>query len=144
MIRVRAPSRLHFGLLSFGAEEDRPGRVNEAVLTARRFGGAGLMVQAPGMNLEARPAPEWSAEGRLADRALAFARRFAQALPPQTAGPLHFVVGPGAPEHAGLGTGTQLGLAVAGAVGRASRLPEMGTVELARRVGRGTRSALGV
>jgi len=144
MIRVRAPSRLHFGLLSFGAEEDWPGRLNEGVPPARRFGGAGLMVQTPGLCLEARPASEWSAEGPLADRALAFARRFAQNLPPQAAGPLHFVVGPGAPEHAGLGTGTQLGLAVAEAVARASRLPEMGAVELARRVGRGTRSGLGV
>src|SRR5262249_34951119 len=72
MIRVRAPSRLHFGLLNCGIADERLGRL---------FGGAGLMVGQPGLSLAVRPALAWSAEGPLADRALAVARRFAETLP---------------------------------------------------------------
>jgi beta-RFAP synthase len=48
------------------------------------------------------------------------------------------------PEHAGLGTGTQLGLAVAAALAEVAGLGKLPAAELARRVGRGARSALGV
>lgn len=140
MIRVRAPSRLHFGLFQLAAEE--PG--SEPALPIRRFGGVGLMVQAPGIELEARPAPTWSAEGPLAERALAFARRFVETFPAGTIRPHHIRIARAAPEHVGLGTGTQLGLAVASALAKAANLPGLEVIELARRVGRGLRSALGI
>jgi beta-RFAP synthase len=143
VIRVRTASRLHFGLLNFGAQEAWPDRCGQAILPARRFGGVGLMVQAPGLLLEARPATAWSADGPLADRALAFARRLLQTLPPQAVGPHHLRVRHSAPEHAGLGTGTQLGLAVARALEKSARLPALPVEDLARRVGRGERSGLG-
>jgi beta-ribofuranosylaminobenzene 5'-phosphate synthase len=146
MGRVRTASRLHFGLLSLArAGEAWPDRHGRGVLPARSFGGVGLMVDRPGVEVRAEPAGEWSAEGPLAGRALEFARRFARAwrdeageeVPPQ-----RLVVERAAPEHAGLGTGTQLGLGVgrllASACGRA-----LSASELARRVGRGGRSALG-
>jgi beta-ribofuranosylaminobenzene 5'-phosphate synthase len=138
MLRIRTGSRLHFGLFSLG---DSP----------RRFGGVGLMIEQPGIQLCATPAREWSAEGPLSARVLEFARRFAlgialtnesgTAYHPLT--PQHFLVGRAAPEHAGLGTGTQLGLATARLLAEACGLRES-HVELARRVGRGRRSALGV
>lgn len=128
MRRVRTPSRLHFGLLSLPAGDP----------TARRFGGVGLMVRDPGITVTARPAAAWTATGPLAERALTFAQRFAAAspepLPPQA-----LTIESSAPEHAGLGTGTQLALAVARALD-----PCTDAVELARRVGRGERSALGI
>lgn len=130
MIRVAAPSRLHFGLLGLGEGEP----------PARRFGSVGLMVAAPGLRLTAASAAAWSAEGPLADRALAFARRFAQTVP---LSPHHLVVEHAPPEHVGLGTGTQLGLATARALAAAAGV-ELEAVELARRVGRGWRSAVGV
>jgi beta-RFAP synthase len=99
------------------------------------------MVQAPGLELTAAPAASWSAEGPLAERALALAQQFARTLP--EARPHRLTVDRCAPEHAGLGTGTQLGLAVARALAAAHGL-DLGAVELARRVGRGRRSALGV
>jgi beta-RFAP synthase len=136
MIRVQAPSRLHFGLLSF------PSGLHTAA--ARQFGGVGLMVQAPGVCLLAQPAATWSAEGPLAHRALAYARQVAATLPPGAARPQHLVIVHSAPEHAGLGTGTQLGLAVARAVAAASGFGELSTVALAQRVDRGARSALGI
>ena len=51
MIRVQAPSRLHFGLLSLPAGPCWPNRHGQQVVPARRFGGVGLMVQAPGLRL---------------------------------------------------------------------------------------------
>jgi beta-RFAP synthase len=145
MIRVRAASRLHFGLFAPPPGETPagfwPNVHGQEVLPARRFGGVGLMVQAPGLEVSAEPAGGWSAEGPLAERALAFARQFARTLP--AARPHRLVVARGAPEHMGLGTGTQLGLAVARALA-ASHSLDLPAEELARRVGRGRRSGLGV
>jgi beta-RFAP synthase len=143
MIRVRAPSRLHFGLLSPGGGEGPwPNREGEAVLPRRQFGGVGLMVREPGVEVSAIPAEEWSAEGPLAGRALATARRIAGCV--HAAGrPLRLRVEAAAPGHVGLGTGTQLGLAVARALTAAWGV-EATAEELARWSGRGLRSALGV
>jgi beta-RFAP synthase len=133
-VTVRAPSRLHFGLLNPGP----------ASTQGRRFGGVGLMVDRPGVQVGVTPAPAWSAEGPSADRALAFARQFVQTLPADRTCPPHAVrVGHCPREHTGLGTGTQLGLAVARALALSCGM-DLPAEELARRVGRGRRSALGV
>jgi beta-RFAP synthase len=141
MIRVAAPSRLHFGLM--GPLAGAPG-----LCGPRRFGSVGLMIEAPGIRLRAEPATSWSAEGPLAERALAFARSFAQPPPPDRAPagprPARLHVEQAVPEHAGLGSGTQLALAVARALSLVWGWPALDAVELARRVGRGRRSALGV
>jgi beta-RFAP synthase len=149
MIKVQAPSRLHFGLLSFPSDTNWPNHLGQVTMPVRRFGGVGLMVQSPGIALQIRPAKSWSAQGPLAERALGFARRFADHVraeidhftelshPPQ-----EIVIETSAPEHSGLGTGTQLGLAVAWGLSEAWQLPT-GAAELCLRVGRGTRSALG-
>lgn len=146
MIRVTAPARLHFGLLSLPAEGEDfwPDRHGKPALPVRRFGGAGLMVEGPALRLRAEPAPRWSAEGPLSERALDFARRFAGTVPSGALAPQRLVVESAPPEHCGFGTGTQLGLAVARALAGAAGLPDLGAVELARRAGRGLRSALGV
>ena len=147
MARVRTASRLHFGLLSLaGQTQAWPDARGRALLPARSFGGVGLMVDRPGVEVSAAPAEEWSAEGPLAGRALEFARRFARSWRDETGEevpPRRLVVGRSAPEHAGLGTGTQLGLAVGRLLASACGLA-MSAPELARRVGRGGRSALGV
>jgi beta-ribofuranosylaminobenzene 5'-phosphate synthase len=146
MIRVTAPARLHFGLLSLPAEGEDfwPDRQGTPALPVRRFGGVGLMVESPALRLRVEPAPAWSAEGPLAERALAFARCFAQAVPDGSLPPHRLVIESAPPEHCGFGSGTQLGLAVARALAVAAGLPDLDPAELARRVGRGLRSALGV
>ena len=78
MIRVQAPSRLHFGLLSMTTGNLWPDLHGQETLFARRFGGIGLMIQKPGVHLSVQSASDWSAEGPLAERALWFARRFVQ------------------------------------------------------------------
>jgi beta-RFAP synthase len=137
-MRIQTASRIHFGLLSFGGEEMVEG------LPARRFGSVGLMVRDPGIEMQIRPATTWSAEGPLAERALAFVKRLVEANPQTGIRPRHLRILRAAPEHAGLGTGTQLGLAVARALTLASGLGHWPVADLAAHVGRGLRSALGV
>jgi beta-ribofuranosylaminobenzene 5'-phosphate synthase len=146
MITVQTASRLHFGLLSFPAGSKWPNHLGEMSVPARRFGGAGLMIQAPGSSLRLRPAKEWSAEGPLADRALAFARNFTESVKARGAevpgSPQHIQVDRIATEHAGLGTGTQLALAVARGLSEAWGL-SISPEDLVRHVSRAARSALG-
>jgi beta-RFAP synthase len=144
MIRVHTGSRLHFGLLNFTAAQFWPNLLGEHVVPIREFGGVGLMVQVPGIKVTVESARCWSAEGHLAGRALEYARRFAESYPVGTIQPAQIVVGGAPAEHSGLGTGTQLGLAVATALARANKLGAIEVVNLARRTDRGIRSALGI
>ncbi len=112
----------------------------------RQFGGVGMMIEQPGLQVRVESSSSWSASGPLAQRALTFARRLAQGTQ-QEAGdwnlpPRSLWIEQAAPEHVGLGTGTQLGLAVARALVVSWGL-ECDLPTLARRVGRGLRSALG-
>src|SRR4051812_24195777 len=102
-LRLRTPSRLHFGLLSWGTG------------SPRQFGGGGLMIDLPGLELIAEPAPDWQAEGPMAARVLGIARNIANRLTVigYAAEPARLVVRQAPPEHVGLGVGTQLGLGVA-------------------------------
>jgi beta-ribofuranosylaminobenzene 5'-phosphate synthase len=144
MIRVRTPSRLHFGLVSFTFDEYWSNLLGEHVLPARRFGGVGLMVQEPGVQLTVERAPRWSAHGPLAERAVHFAQLFRESYPPGIIRPHQIVIEKAPIEHAGLGTGTQLGLAIGQALARAHEIRGVDAVALARRAGRGVRSALGI
>ena len=134
MTRVVAPSRLHFGLLSL------PGNGSPI----RHFGGVGLMVDRPGVTVRVEHATEWAADGPLALRALEFARRFVESLPSNERRPYRIVVEDAPSEHSGLGVGTQLALAVAHAIAMECGHVDWTAVELARRVGRGERSAIGI
>jgi beta-RFAP synthase len=127
-VHVRTGSRLHFGLLAPG--EGGP----------RRFGGAGLMVDRPGIDLTLEPADAFSVEGPLAERAREAAIRFA-GKEPRCRIRMH-----AAPrEHSGLGAGTQLGMAVATALSLLAGGGDSETAAaLAARAGRGRRSAIGV
>lgn len=125
---VEAPARLHFGVLDLRGD------------LGRRFGGIGAAVPAPSLLLEAHRAAELEAEGPDAVRALEFARRFARHHDLDLR--LHFCIHRSIPAHAGLGSGTQLALAVARACAELSGLPTEVTA-LARAVDRGRRSGVG-
>ena len=125
---VEAPARLHFGVL------DLRGALG------RWFGGIGAAAPEPTLLLSARPGPTLDVEGPDADRAGTFARAFLA----------HHKLHAGArisihralPLHAGLGSGTQLALAVARAIAELQRLPT-NAAALAGAVGRAQRSAIG-
>jgi beta-RFAP synthase len=137
MIRVVAPSRLHFGLVHVPPAGACPAG-------ERAFGGVGLMIDAPGVGVRVRPADAWCFEGVPADRARAFAERFRQSHPDSSLSPQELTVERCPPEHTGLGVGTQLALAVAKGLAVAAGEGEVDSRTLAERVGRGERSAIGV
>jgi beta-RFAP synthase len=146
MIHVSTGSRLHFGLFVLPGEDDAPthwpDRDGAPCLPARRFGGVGLMIDGPGVALSAVPAAEWSAHGPGAARALVLAQHFCQAL--HLTQPFRIVLERCAPEHVGLGTGTQLALAVGHALAQLTGHEDLAPADLARLLGRGRRSALGI
>jgi beta-RFAP synthase len=144
MIRVTAPSRLHFGLLSLPGAERWTNHLGDLVLPARWFGGAGLMIEEPGLQITFRAAPDWKVDGPLADRALGFVRRIAPVLPSAGFPAQHLTIERASPEHSGLGTGTQLGMAVARGLVAAAGLAAMPASDLALIAHRGVRSAVGV
>ena len=125
---VEAPARLHFGLLDL-----RGGM-------GRRFGGIGAPAPAVSVRVIVSPASEVVAEGHEAERGADFARRFLASH--RISGGARIVVERSIPAHAGLGSGTQLGLSIARALAelyRVAATPE----DLARAVGRAKRSAVG-
>ncbi len=140
-VEVSTGARLHFGLLSHG--ENRP----------RRFGGAGMMIEAPGVQLTASPAdhdqvvagPGAERRGDPGEDAERVGRWLERIRDHGTCGlpGVHIEVAGVIPAHTGLGSGTQLALAVARAVaGLGDARP--GSVELAGQVGRGRRSGIGI
>jgi beta-ribofuranosylaminobenzene 5'-phosphate synthase len=127
---VTAPARLHFGML------------DPAGVGARRFGGFGVGVEYPRVVVGVRPAPgdAVTVTGAQADRAEAFALRARAAF--GLRGGVEVTVREAIPPHAGLGSGTKLGLAIARAVAElagVSPAPE----QLAEASGRGARSSVG-
>ena len=141
MTKVEAPGRLHFGLMSLPI----PGRENwPEGLPVRLFGGAGLMIQSPGVEVVVAPAKVWETFGPSADRALHFGRRFIETLPCSERQAFSIEVRRTPPEHCGLGSGTSLALSVAKAIAVELGHRDLPAVELAVRVGRGERSAVGI
>jgi beta-RFAP synthase len=125
---VEAPARLHFGML------DLRGTLG------RRFGGIGAAIPTPSLLLEAGAHDRLHATGPSAERALEFARRFLAYH--GLAGGVRLHVHRAIPSHAGLGSGTQLALAVARALAELHELPTDAPA-LARAVGRARRSGVG-
>ena len=104
------------------------------------------MVESPGLEIVAEPAEDWGAEGPSAARAERVARDVARSLAERghEAAPLRFTVLRLPPEHVGLGTGTQLSLAVARLVAESAGVGPTPAPELAAMTGRGVRSGVGL
>jgi beta-RFAP synthase len=100
------------------------------------------MIQRPALELKISSAATFTAHGSSADRTLAYARRWAEfhnsSLPS-----CRIEVASSSPDHVGLGSGTQLGLAIAAGLNAFCSLPSQSPQELAQSVGRGLRSAVG-
>jgi beta-RFAP synthase len=140
MIRIVAPSRLHFGLFEVTLDP-----APASTHCRRRFGGVGLMIDRPGVWVAWRSELQGRrVEGIHAARALEFALRFEQALPPPRCQPYAILVERCPPQHVGLGVGTQLGLAIAKALAMAAGYKDWSAVRLAQQIGRGERSAIGI
>jgi beta-ribofuranosylaminobenzene 5'-phosphate synthase len=106
----------------------------------RWFGGIGAAASAPSLLLSASRAGDLWVDGEDAERAAVFARHFLEHY--GIVGGAHVRVHRALPPHAGLGSGTQLALSVAGALAELYAI-DAGPPALARVMGRGQRSAIG-
>jgi len=140
------------------------------VAGSRSFGGVGVMVDRPGVHLRLRRANRLEARGPHAERAVKFARACMEAWGLGDVG-CSFEMLSAPAGHVGLGSGTQLGLAVAAAMRQLFRRPDAAAmppgvphplqepldasehdwlfdtpdaIAMARVVGRGRRSSVGV
>jgi len=128
-VRVRAPARLHLGFLDLGGG------------LGRRFGSLGLAIDQPDTEIVISRGAGISAEGQESHRTVAAARRAAAAFGIE---PGHAIdVRRAIPAHAGLGSGTQLSLAVGTGMLRLAgrRLPAH---DVGSALDRGARSAIGM
>lgn len=130
-IQIIAASRLHFGLLAPASSD------------SRRFGGVGVMVEHPSVQLTACSQEHFSVEGVAAERVREFAKLWAAHHGLDSLPKCRVHVESLAKMHSGLGIGTQLGLSVARALCELHGQLPTTPAELARSVGRGQRSAVG-
>jgi len=128
IVFVEAPARLHFGVLDLRGS------------LGRWFGGIGAAVSSPALLVSAQRAGSLEVSGEDAARAACFARRFFSQSD-RTPG-VHLRVHSALPPHAGLGSGTQLALAVGRALAELFGV-HVNATSLAGQLGRAQRSAVG-
>jgi beta-RFAP synthase len=135
VVTVRAPARLHLGFL------DPSGSLG------RRFGSLGLVIDGPATQLSigCAAADEFIGTTPGARAELERAHAHVARLREHTGRdePLRLTIAEALPAHAGLGSGTQLALAVGRAFARWQRL-DVPTAALAAWLGRGLRSGVGI
>jgi beta-RFAP synthase len=127
-VHVTAAARLHLGFLDMNGN------------LGRRFGGIGLSISGPKTRLALKRASETLVEGAETERARRLLRKAQEALSPLSAH--HLTIQEAIPAHAGLGSGTQLALAIATALRRLEDLPLEPNGDAAL-LERGARSGLG-
>jgi len=126
---VATGARLHMGFIDLNGG------------LGRRFGSIGLALDKPATRIQAWRDQEFLAEGPMAGRALACATKFTEST--GITGGVRLQIDEAIPEHAGLGSGTQMALAVGTAIARLYNLP-VTVRDIAALTGRGARSGIGV
>ena len=131
-IRVRAPARLHLGFIDPGAS------------LGRRYGSIGLVIDGPATELTLMPSAPGDtivgADDEIAARLRSHLATLRRAGAPDDA--LRIELHQALPPHAGLGSGTQLALALGRACATLFALP-LSTAQLVALLGRGARSGIG-
>ena len=143
-VTISTPSRLHFGLFSIG----------DAV--ARKFGGVGLMIDAPRVVVTAESSDCFSVESASQDASNSLRKSiqnwfetFRVLLATETDVksleklPVKLTIESIPQRHSGLGSGTQMAFAAALALTRLLELPMPSAEELSIAVDRGKRSGIG-
>jgi len=128
-VTVTAASRLHLGFL------DMNGKLG------RRFGSLGLAIDRPATRLTLRRSQTLSATGPDAERALPYLETLRHHF--GLASTYDLTLHEAIPAHAGLGSGTQLALALGASVRQLEGLPS-NPVEDAQLLRRGARSGIGI
>ncbi len=128
IVSVTAPARLHLGFLDLNGSR------------GRRFGSVGMALDRPSIALTARRAASLAIAGSQARRATRFAAAMRERYHLPDDFELH--IASDIPEHIGLGSGTQLGIAVGVALARLYRR-DTAVREIAAVAQRGQRSGIG-
>jgi beta-ribofuranosylaminobenzene 5'-phosphate synthase len=134
-VLVQTPARLHLGLIDLNGE------------LGRLYGSIGVAIDGPNVSLEAERLPTvgttqaLQVDGPEAERVTAIARRFCARYPSPV--PVRLHVRSVIPAHVGLGSGTQLALAVGTALAELGGLP-IEPAELSVLLGRGAHSGIGI
>jgi beta-ribofuranosylaminobenzene 5'-phosphate synthase len=128
-VEVAAPARLHLGFLDVSGS------------LGRTFGSLGLTLEGISTRVRVARASERSDVERFSERASHLLALLSERYP--ALGPLQLSVLETIPEHIGLGSGTQLGLAIAAAVAALAG-ERASAASLAALVDRGARSGIGV
>ena len=130
-LQLISPSRLHFGLLSFNNPN------------VPQFGGLGMMIDGPNLELRARQASSFKATGTHSDRVEQFAKNWSEFHKLSALPRVEFEVVSAPRQHIGLGLGTQLGLSVGRLLSSLLLERTCSIEELAKSVSRGKRSSVG-
>lgn len=128
-VTVTAPARLHLGFVDLGGSLDR------------KFISLGVAINGFNTQLTVQATKSFSAEGPNHERALDFARTLYEKW--NLDGGCRVVVKSAIPQHAGLGSGTQLALTVGYAIAKLWDVT-ISVTELAELLGRGARSGIGI
>jgi beta-ribofuranosylaminobenzene 5'-phosphate synthase len=129
MIEIRTSARLHLGLLDNDGGQ------------GRLYGSIGLAVNRPNLVLRAEKAGRLLIEGFENERVATYAQRFVNCYGCPAGARLNLLSS--IPRHVGLGSGTQLAMAVGTALARLGGLG-LSTQEIALAVGRGAHSGIGI
>jgi beta-ribofuranosylaminobenzene 5'-phosphate synthase len=112
----------------------------------RKFGSIGLALDAPALQLNAFASQQTRVIGKSAERAEKLLTNLLQSFgssPQQSVAGIEIEIEQHIPEHAGLGSGTQLALAIGAAVNHVYGL-KLSVPEIAQRLNRGKRSGIGI
>jgi len=151
-IVVTTGARLHFGFFAHHAAA-AGARPADQLLSRSNYGGIGLMIDSPSFVVAASKSdhdsvigPELTPREAWVEPAVARAvSQFRSACPAERQPPpCTMVVRRVIPNHCGLGSGTQLAMTVAQALALLGGDGQADAPTLARRVGRGKRSAIGI
>jgi beta-ribofuranosylaminobenzene 5'-phosphate synthase len=127
-VYVKTPARLHLGLIDLNGN------------LGRFFGGLGVGIDRPNVILEAQRSERLAVAGEKTELVKALAKRFLETYNIKANATIN--VKQVIPEHAGLGSGTQLALAVATALAKLFGV-KASVQELAEAMGRGQRTSVG-
>ncbi len=128
-VKVKAPSRLHLGIIDMRGSG------------GRRYGSFGLALNHPQTLVEVETSEDFDVSGEDIDRAKNFAERFIHSLGLEKKFSIKVISAP--PPHSGLGSGTQLALSIGTAISRLNQL-EIDTYRIARLMKRGAVSGVGI
>ena len=128
-VTVNTPARLHLGFVDLGGA------------LGRKFISAGVAIDGFGTKLTVAPAKRFSGTGPCEKRAVDYARALFEKW--NLEGGCSIDIHKAIPQHAGLGSGTQLALCVGTAIAKLWDV-DVSTAEIAQELGRGARSGIGI